>query len=46
MNQLADYLDIHGVDQGCLLIFDTIKDKTWGMETIEHQGKTIDAVWV
>ncbi|MEM0991507.1 MAG: GxxExxY protein [Bacteroidota bacterium] len=46
LNQLADYLDIHSVDHGYLLIFDTRKDKDWAVEEIEHQGKTIDAVWV
>lgn len=46
LNQLADYLDIHGVDKGYLLIFDTRKKMTWEVKTIEHQGKEIFAVWL
>jgi hypothetical protein len=46
LNQLADYLDIHGVNKGYLLIFDTRKKLTWEAKTIEHQGKEIFAVWL
>jgi hypothetical protein len=46
LNQLADYLDIHGVNKGYLLIFDTRKKTTWEAKRIEHQGKEIFAVWL
>lgn len=46
LNQLADYLDIHGVDNGYLLIFDSRKERAWHQERITHQGKEIFAVWV
>jgi hypothetical protein len=46
LNQLADYLDIHGVKNGYLLIFDTRKKLTWEAKTIQHQGKEIFAVWL
>ncbi len=44
--QLCDYLDIHGLDQGYLLIFDPRKEKGWVQEVIQHGGKEIFAVWV
>lgn len=34
--QLADYLDIHGVSQGFLVIFDDRKKKSWRTEAIQH----------
>lgn len=46
LNQLADYLEIHGVKTGFLVIFDDRKSKSWAKKTIQHQGKTIFAVWV
>ncbi|WP_448520615.1 AAA-like domain-containing protein [Rhodoflexus sp.] len=46
LNQLANYLEIHGVNQGWLLIFDDRKNPTWREELIHHQGKEIFAVWV
>lgn len=46
LNQLADYLDIHGQQEGFLVIFDDRKKKTWTAKPITHQGKTIFAVWV
>ena len=46
LNQLADYLDIHSVKKGYLLIFDTRKKLTWEAKTIHHQGKEIFAVWL
>ncbi|MEM9886929.1 MAG: AAA family ATPase [Bacteroidota bacterium] len=46
LNQLADYLNIHSVNNGYLLIFDPRKNKTWATETITLQGKTIYALWV
>ncbi len=46
LNQLANYLDIHGVEKGWLLIFDDRKKPTWREELINHKGKEIFAVWV
>jgi hypothetical protein len=46
LTQLADYLDIHGVQKGFLLIFDDRKNLTWAVKNIEHNGKEIFAVWV
>ena len=46
LTQLADYLDIHSVEKGYLLIFDTRKKLTYEAKTIQHQGKEIFAVWV
>jgi hypothetical protein len=46
LNQLADYLDIHGVSEGWLLIFDTRETLTWEQQVIQHKGKQIFAVWV
>ena len=46
LDQLADYLTIHSLSTGFLLIFDSRKKKTWQQQTITHQGKTIFAVWV
>lgn len=46
LNQLANYLDIHSVEKGFLLIFDDRKNPTWASKTIEHEGKEIFAVWV
>jgi len=44
--QLADYLDIHSVQKGYLLIFDTRKKKTWEKKSVKIQGKEIFAVWL
>ena len=46
LDQLADYLDIHNVNKGYLLIFDTRKDKSEEAVTIQHKGKEIFAVWI
>jgi hypothetical protein len=45
LNQLADYLDIHGVSEGWLLIFDTRETPTWEEQVIQHKDKQILAVW-
>jgi hypothetical protein len=45
LKQLADYLDIHGVQKGWLLIFDDRKNKEWKEEVIKFEGKEIFAVW-
>lgn len=46
LNQLATYLDIHGINKGYLLIFDTRKKVTFDAKPITHQGKEIYMVWV
>lgn len=46
LDQLAEYLDIHGVKQGYLVIFDTRQEKDWTQKSISHNGKEIFAVWV
>lgn len=46
LDQLADYLDIHQVTEGFLVIFDDRKQKAWATETITHKGKEVFAVWV
>jgi hypothetical protein len=46
LHQLADYLDIHSVNKGYLLIFDDRKKPSWEVKNIEHEGKEIFAVWV
>ncbi|MDW8205025.1 MAG: AAA family ATPase [Cytophagales bacterium] len=46
LDQLANYLDIHGVNEGWLLIFDDRHNPTWKEELIQHKGKEIFAVWV
>ncbi|NJL74467.1 MAG: AAA family ATPase [Saprospiraceae bacterium] len=46
LNQLADYLTIHGLEKGFLIIFDDRQEKTWANQDIQHQGKEIFAVWV
>ncbi|MCC5946363.1 MAG: hypothetical protein JJT94_15635, partial [Bernardetiaceae bacterium] len=46
LNQLANYLEIHGVEEGFLLIFDERENPSWKEELIQHKGKEIFAVWV
>lgn len=46
LDQLADYLEVHSIKNGYLIIFDTRKNKTWEMKPILHKGKVIFAVWV
>ncbi|MFK7983104.1 MAG: AAA family ATPase [Saprospiraceae bacterium] len=46
LDQLADYLDIHGQKNGFLIIFNKRKNKEWMQKTIAHKGKTIFAIWV
>jgi Predicted AAA-ATPase len=46
LDQLADYLDRLGLDEGFLLIFDPKAKKEWKSEEISHQDKRIFAVWV
>jgi AAA-like domain len=46
LDQLADYLDRLGLDEGALLIFDHSEKKDWKQEEIAHRGKRIFGVWV
>ena len=46
IKQLANYLDIHSVTEGYLVVFEYNKVKSWRKEWIEHEGKRIFAVWV
>ncbi len=46
LDQLADYLELHGLDQGYLLIFDGRQDRAWEQEQVTHGGKEVFAVWV
>jgi hypothetical protein len=46
VSQLANYLDIHGVSKGYLLIFDARQKPTWAVKRIKQDGKEIFAIWV
>ena len=46
LKQLADYLEIHTVKEGYLVIFEYNKVKSWRSGWIDHEGKRIFAVWV
>ncbi len=46
LQQLSDYLDIYGLTEGYLLIYDFNKGKTYKEEQIEFADKQIFAVWV
>jgi hypothetical protein len=46
LEQLTNYLDSLGLEEGALLIFDHSEVKDWKMEEIVHNGKKIFAVWV
>jgi len=46
LDQLANYLEIHGVESGFLLIFDDREKPTWKEELIKYNNKEILAVWV
>ncbi|MEM9889042.1 MAG: GxxExxY protein, partial [Bacteroidota bacterium] len=46
LDQLADYLDMHNLSEGYLVIFDNRKAKTWAVQTIVHRDKQIYTVWV
>jgi hypothetical protein len=45
LNQLTDYLDRLGLQEGALLIFDHQEQKQWKSEEISWNGKRIFAVW-
>lgn len=46
LDQLSDYLDRLGLQEGALLIFDHQEQKQWKVEEISWKGKQIFAVWV
>jgi hypothetical protein len=46
LDQLADYLNIHNLNKGYLIIFDTRKKRTWTKKSILHRGKDIFMIWV
>lgn len=46
LQQLSAYLDMYGLKEGYLLIYDFSKHKTYKQETIAFQDKQIFAVWV
>ena len=46
LEQLCNYLDNYGIDEGYLVIFEHAKEKTWEQEWLEVQGKRIFAVWL
>jgi hypothetical protein len=46
LDQLADYLDRLGLNEGYLLIFDPRVIKEWKQQDIAHRDKRIFAVWV
>ncbi|MEM6316556.1 MAG: hypothetical protein AAF960_02745 [Bacteroidota bacterium] len=46
MLQLADCLDIHGVDEGFLVIFDDRKEKEYKSEEMTVTGKKVFGIWV
>ncbi len=46
LQQLSDYLDIYGLKEGYLLIYDFNKGKVYKEEQIEFDDKQIFAVWV
>lgn len=46
VRQLSDYLKIHGLDKGYLLVFNFNKNKEFKEERINHEGKDIFVVFV
>lgn len=46
LKQLCDYLDIHGLDKGYLVIFNFNKNKEFKEERISSEGKEIFVVYV
>ena len=46
LEQLADYLEIHGLNSGYLVIFDPKKSRDYTSETITHKGKEIFTIWI
>mgnify|MGYP001390841123 CR=1 FL=1 len=46
LDQLADYLNRQGLEEGYLVIFEGKKEKSQRQEWIEHASKRVFAVWV
>ena len=46
LRQLSDYLDMYGLKDGFLLIYDFTKQKEYKQEQIAFEDKQIFAVWV
>ena len=46
INQLVNYLDIHGLSKGYLVIFDDRKKKDYTDKWIKKEGKEIFAIWI
>jgi hypothetical protein len=46
LQQLSDYLDLYGLSEGYLLIYDFNKNKLYKDELIPFKDKQIYAVWV
>jgi hypothetical protein len=44
--QLSNYLEVHSLTKGFLIIFDNRKKKEWKTEVIHYEGKEIFTVWV
>jgi hypothetical protein len=46
IKQLSDYLDIHSLEQGYLVIFNFNKNKEYKQEKIQENNKKIFAIYV
>ncbi len=46
LKQLSGYLDIQGLKQGFLVIFDHSEIKNWQPVWLEGEGKKVSAIWV
>lgn len=46
LQQLSDYLDMYGLKEGYLLIYDFTQQKTYKQEQIAFRDKQVFAVWV
>jgi len=46
LQQLSDYLDLYGLSEGYLLIYDFNKNKVYKDELIPFKDKQIYAVWL
>ncbi|MEM1123917.1 MAG: GxxExxY protein [Bacteroidota bacterium] len=46
LDQLANYLDLHSLSKGYLIIFDSPKKKIWDAKWVQYKEKHIFAVWV
>lgn len=46
LEQLAGYLEKQGMEEGYLLVFEHLKEKSWREEWMEVEGKRVFGVWV